>query len=411
VIPHRERLLDEISEVFLNAKFHPAPEAPGTDLEIAEVCPGYLLVLDHDDTELNIRLADDWTCVRTYTEIILKPDAPDWDRFRRWLWDACYLEVRKVMLSICKTLGVSVAWPQIMEQDGRRYFKGRQPTEHVPDLFSRISIGAGSSHILTGAVGSGKTTMALRLAAEASKAGKTVVFVTTDASTATIASRLATEFGVDPNNPFVGLTIKSPQNNTVSGAFQTAEKVADADVRIIDSPYANPADQPKRLAMKTRSEVFVTVQSSRETVEDNLMDKLDRRCRDSVESVYWLQSPTTVSVVQHPQRGGVRYRIHKAAKPRLTSTVSVPMPSWVTPTSIIEVPVFAENDVWAECQKLILAGLTVLKIEGHSGSLRSIFNKSGWEPGQIVLLGGQPGQVSVEANDTVPYTNIRISYQ
>jgi hypothetical protein len=163
--------------------------------------------------------------------------------------------------------------------------------------------------------------------------------------------------------------------------------------------------------MKTRSEVFVTVQSSRETVEDNLMDKLDRRCRDSVESVYWLQSPTTVSVVQHPQRGGVRYRIDKAAKPRLTSTVSVPMPSWVTPTSIIEVPVFAENDVWAECQKLILAGLTVLKIEGHSGSLRSIFNKSGWEPGQIVLLGGQPGQVSVEANDTVPYTNIRISYQ
>lgn len=305
-IPHLARVQQEIREIFLNAQFLKPEGCTGPLLE-AYLCPGFVLVLQHDEAILRISLAEDWTGIEVHSEVHLQVNNPDWERFRRWLWEGCYEEVRQVVASICKTLGISVPWPEPIETAGRKHFPGREPLETSPNLFLDLGLSNSASHIITGQTGSGKTAFAMRLALDTSTEGQSVLFVSTELTTASIVSEFARLSGskLPPK-----LKVTTATSDNIGTVFKQCEAaLGDRDVLILDSGFSTRAvgDMPKRLAMKTGTEVFLVLAAAKGINEDTCFGSLSPRTKKTIDAVYWtVNSGAPFKVVQHPNRGGSR---------------------------------------------------------------------------------------------------------
>jgi len=322
-LPHHEQLEQEVREVFLNAVFH-RPEDCTDSLIEAPLCPGYVLVLhhDHDGDLLKAILAEDWTQAEVYTEAHLDANNPDWDRFRRWLWDACYAEVRQVVETLTKTLGISVPWPDpVVGDKGRKHFPGREPMATESNVFDAITSGPTTAHVIVGGTMSGKTTLALRVAVDAVTSGKRVMFASMEMTTATLAGTLA-RMGL-PQAP--QLTLKMLTGSNIGSVFKEFEEASQQhDVIILDSTFVKLDDQPKRLAMKTDTEVFIVQQATRSASGNQFMQSMSSRMAQTVDGVYWVERPgAPFRVVKHRSRAGVRIlpsvRVQfVATKPKVT---------------------------------------------------------------------------------------------
>ncbi len=314
----------EIREVFLNAQFVKPVGCTDSTLE-ATVCPGYVLVIRHDDPAINVSLGEDWTGVQVHTEIDLDDRIPDWPRFRRWLWNACYEEIRVVMATVCKTLGISVPWPVPIESDGRKHFPGREPLVGTSNVFEELTEGEGSAHIIAGQIGSGKTTLALRFALDAVLANRSVLFASMVETTAGLAARCS---ALLPGHMPTGLLLTSLTGQGIGPVLKQCEKklaVAKRDlmgsgmsgvVLVLDSTFAKFGDQPKRMAMKTHTEVIIVTQASREATEQTFLSSMPKRLAQTVDSVYWtVAADTPFKVLKHRTRGGVRLMPEKFVPP------------------------------------------------------------------------------------------------
>jgi hypothetical protein len=316
-IPHRERLEQEIREVFLNARFQPDPDS--SDVLVSEVCTGYTLAILVGDDGLHIYLTEDWTCSVVHTECILKVASPDWGRFRRWLWEACYPVIHQVVRDICGALGVSVPWPNIVEKNGRRHFVGREPLEAIDSIFGMATLDKGSSHALVGHTGMGKTTICYQMALDAAAAGKQVLLASMEESTVSMTQRLVA-LGCHQIPPNLRLT--HPGGTSVGAVFkQLEQQAAGNEVVFLNSSFVKFEDQLKRLAMKTGTEVFVTLTAHKETTEDTVLNTFPRRFQQTIDGVYWLQGPKTIKVLRHPNCAGIRYQRHPRPARRMAEDI------------------------------------------------------------------------------------------
>ena len=304
-IPHLARVQQEIREVFLNARFVKPEGCTGPVLE-AYVCPGHVLVILHDEPRLCVSLGEDWTGVAVHTEVHLDVANPDWGRFQRWLWESCYEEVRQIVASVCKALGISVPWPEAIEVNGRKHFPGREPLETSHNLFLDLSSGEGTSHLIVGLTGSGKTSLAMRFALDAIADGKSVLYVSMEASTTTLVNQLTMMNRHLP--PEADLRLTSLSGQGIGSVLKQCEgALTDRDVLILDSTFAKFEDTLKRLAMKAQSEIFATVQAGRGTTEQTCLDRLPKRTGQTIDAVYWAVSAgAPFKVLKHHKRGGSR---------------------------------------------------------------------------------------------------------
>ncbi len=302
---HMARVEQEVHQVFLNARFG-RPESCTDLLVEAEICPGHVLVVHHDDKHLWVTLAEDWTRLNTHTEIRLRGDQPDWDRLRRWLWDSCYEHVRSVAAAICKSLGISVAWPEPLEENGRKFFPGREPIDPTENIFEEITEGDGANHVVLGGIASGKTTLALRLALDAAKSGKTVLFASTEMTTASLTARLA-QMGIQNPPATLRLTCYDGGQGAATVLKECEKKVNRGDVLVIDTSFSGFGDQPKRMAMKTGCEVFVTAQAPRCSPLETALSKVKKRMAHQSDAIYWSEGVgVAFRVLKHRSKGGGR---------------------------------------------------------------------------------------------------------
>ena len=288
--PHEDWILLEIREIFRNIEFE-HPEECLDPLLWGEILPRLGFTICQQGPYTDIHLDEDWRGGIRFAMCRLDTHIPNKEHFRNWLYDVAYQEVTNRIKDISHSVGIEIPWPKPRQTDAIRHLHGRPPLYQIANLYRYLSLGGGQVSVITGEVGSGKTSLGLRFLRDSMLWERRVCMLSTNLMGSQVRQMMASLWPELTRMPEKLITagrlphLLSDQLKAIESMISTQYP----DVMFIDTNRVLK-DQPKRLVMDSCTELIWSCLPQK-TLTDGVLQAMEILAKRTVGAFYQTHQP------------------------------------------------------------------------------------------------------------------------